>query len=587
MKPVGGLVHLRHGTVHLGLVRWLCLGSVPAAFCGVLLAKALGNSAEVDRFIQKALGVALLVAAAGLVARAYMRLVERARRRDLGPSGEPASLPPPPIVIRPVPTVVVGALGGVVVGLTSVGSGSLIRRPPTAGSPAPYSRRMHLRGTPDAATHDPEAAGPPPDAPHVRPDPSVIAEARLRLTGMTSRSITLPAGSELNASALRCGWAVLEDDEGVPFAALEVDGSRPGPGPAAEQILTGQLAPLREGGESAGPFAELRLVPDRSRWAGAEAIITRDPLDLPTLASATPQVPLLLVVLDGPRRQPGPPVATVIRSVLALAERVGSQRTAPVGVLILPAPEYGDERDAALAEEIAAALGVRLVLPSRPANRRLLLAALDGQARLPDADWPAESLSAWRSWRLPRDRRGLVLMFTGLSGSGKSTVARAVVDTIAEEGDRAATLLDGDVVRRLLSAGLGYSPADRDLNILRIGFVAAEIARHSGIAVCAPIAPFAATRARVRAMAEEYGDFVLVHVATPLDECERRDRKGLYLRARAGEIADFTGISSPYEPPDDADLVLDTSAMSVATASDAVLALLRRGGWLPSRPDPE
>jgi uncharacterized protein len=126
MKPVGGLVHLRHGSVHLGLVRWLCLGSVPAAFCGVLLAKALGNSAEVDRFIQKALGVALLVAAAGLVARAYLRLVERARRRDLGPSGEPASLPPPPIVIRPVPTVLVGALGGVVVGLTSVGSGSLI-----------------------------------------------------------------------------------------------------------------------------------------------------------------------------------------------------------------------------------------------------------------------------------------------------------------------------------------------------------------------------------------------------------------------------------------------------------------------------
>jgi sulfate adenylyltransferase len=440
---------------------------------------------------------------------------------------------------------------------------------------------MHRRGTPEAATDDPVAAGPPPDAPRVHPDPSVIAEARLRLTGLASRSITMPAGSEVGTLALRCGWAVLEDDEGVPFAALEVDGSRPGPGaPAAEQLLTGQLVALGEGGEPAGPFAELRLVPDRSRWAGAEAIVTRDPLDMPTLAVATPHVPLLLVVLDGLRRRPGPPAATVIRSVRAVAERVGSQGTAPVGVLVLPAPEYGDERDAALAEEIAAALGVRLLLPSRPANRRLLWDALDGHARLPDGDWPAESLSAWRSWRPPRGRRGLVLMFTGLSGSGKSTVARAVVDTIAEEGDRAATLLDGDVVRRLLSAGLGFSRADRDLNILRIGFVAAEIARHGGIAVCAPIAPFAATRAQVRAMAEDCGDFVLVHVATPLDECERRDRKGFYARARAGEIADFTGISSPYEPPDDADLVLDTSAMSVATASAAVLTLLRRGGWL-------
>jgi hypothetical protein len=126
MKPVGGLVHLRHGTVNLGLVRWLCLGSVPAAFSGVLIARAIGGGAEVDRFIQKALSVALLAAAAGLVARAYLKLVERARRRNLGAAIEPASTPPPPIAIRPVPTVLVGALGGIVVGLTSVGSGSLI-----------------------------------------------------------------------------------------------------------------------------------------------------------------------------------------------------------------------------------------------------------------------------------------------------------------------------------------------------------------------------------------------------------------------------------------------------------------------------
>ena len=112
--------------------------------------------------------------------------------------------------------------------------------------------------------------------------------------------------------------------------------------------------------------------------------------------------------------------------------------------------------------------------------------------------------------------------------------------------------------------------------------VAAEIARHRGIAICAPIAPFAATRQRVREMVSSHGDFVLVHVATPLAECERRDRKGLYARARTGEIADFTGISSPYEPPDDANVVIDTTATSVEDAAGAVIKYLRQGGWLGS-----
>ncbi|HEY9412860.1 MAG TPA: adenylyl-sulfate kinase, partial [Jiangellaceae bacterium] len=182
-----------------------------------------------------------------------------------------------------------------------------------------------------------------------------------------------------------------------------------------------------------------------------------------------------------------------------------------------------------------------------------------------------------------RRSRGLVLFFTGLSGSGKSTIARAVADHLAETAARTITLLDGDVVRRHLSAGLGFSPADRDRNIERIGYVAAEIARHGGLAICAPIAPFAATRSRVRAMAEATGGFVLVHVATPLDECERRDRKGLYARARAGKIADFTGISSPYEAPADADLSLDTSTISISDARDQVLDLLAVSGWIARR----
>jgi sulfate adenylyltransferase len=142
------------------------------------------------------------------------------------------------------------------------------------------------------------------------------------------------------------------------------------------------------------------------------------------------------------------------------------------------------------------------------------------------------------------------------------------------------SLLDGDEVRRMLSAGLGFSRADRDLNIRRIGFVATEVSRHGGIAICAPIAPFAQTRAQVRASVEEVGDFVLIHVSTPLAECERRDRKGLYAKARQGLIPDFTGISSPYEVPVDADLRLDTSRMDSGEALAGVWALLADRGYL-------
>jgi sulfate adenylyltransferase len=176
-----------------------------------------------------------------------------------------------------------------------------------------------------------------------------------------------------------------------------------------------------------------------------------------------------------------------------------------------------------------------------------------------------------------------VVFFTGLSGSGKSTLARALVDALVEDGRRSVTMLDGDLVRRMLSAGLGFSRADRDLNIRRIGWVAAEVARHGGVAVCAPIAPYAATRSAVRREVEAVGDFLLVHVATPLEVCEQRDRKGLYARARAGLIPHFTGISDPYEAPTDADLVLDTSREPLDAALDRLLDLLRREGRLPDR----
>jgi sulfate adenylyltransferase len=174
-----------------------------------------------------------------------------------------------------------------------------------------------------------------------------------------------------------------------------------------------------------------------------------------------------------------------------------------------------------------------------------------------------------------------VLCFTGLSGSGKSTLARALMDRLLERGGRTVTSLDGDVVRRHLSAGLTFSKEDRETNIRRIGWVAAEIARHGGVAVCSPIAPFDETRQQVRAMVDAAGGaFFLVHVATPLEECERRDRKGLYAKARRGEIPEFTGISSPYEEPEDAVVRVDTTGRTIDDALGDVLVALRDAGYL-------
>ncbi len=205
---------------------------------------------------------------------------------------------------------------------------------------------------------------------------------------------------------------------------------------------------------------------------------------------------------------------------------------------------------------------------------------LDTGAQIPS--WFASDAVAaeLRHARPPRSERGVVLFLTGLSGSGKSTIARDLRDLLAERADRRVSLLDGDLVRSLLSAGLTFSRADRDLNIARIGYVAAEIAKHGGIAICAPIAPFAAAREQVRQMVSEVGDFLLIHVATPVEVCEERDRKGLYAKARAGLIKQFTGVSDPYEEPTDAVLVLDTSVISREQATGTIMEMLTSGGWL-------
>ncbi|MCS4505716.1 bifunctional sulfate adenylyltransferase/adenylylsulfate kinase [Arhodomonas aquaeolei] len=184
----------------------------------------------------------------------------------------------------------------------------------------------------------------------------------------------------------------------------------------------------------------------------------------------------------------------------------------------------------------------------------------------------------------PKHLQGVTLFFTGLSGSGKSTVANAVMAKLMELGGRRVTLLDGDLVRKNLSSELGFSKEHRDLNIQRIGFVASEIAKNGGIAICAPIAPYAATRRQVRGMVEEAnGGFVEVHVATPLEVCEARDRKGLYAKARAGIIKNFTGIDDPYEAPESPELVLDTTDSTPDEAAQEVILKLEQLGYISLR----
>ncbi|HXK56603.1 MAG TPA: adenylyl-sulfate kinase, partial [Gammaproteobacteria bacterium] len=180
----------------------------------------------------------------------------------------------------------------------------------------------------------------------------------------------------------------------------------------------------------------------------------------------------------------------------------------------------------------------------------------------------------------PRSRQGFTLFFTGVSGSGKSTVARMLYAKLIEAGDRPVSLLDGDVVRRNLSSELGFSKAHRDINIRRIGFVAGEITKNGGVAICAPIAPYRETRRAVRELIEDHGAFIEIHVSTPLEVCEARDRKGLYAKARKGIIPDFTGISDPYDVPACPELRLDTSTLTPAQAVQEVLLYLFKEGFI-------
>jgi sulfate adenylyltransferase len=400
-----------------------------------------------------------------------------------------------------------------------------------------------------------------------------------------------------------------------------------GDGAAGLIRLSGPVTPCRE--PEHGPFRHLRKSPAKLRAELAEgpvlAYVTRRPLNarqigqLRHMAGQLRARLLLLPLVAGPAEVVVRPDA-LVRSVRA------ATRHLPPGTLVVPVPlaarEVSDEREVALRARVAGSYGATHLLTD---NLSAPAAGLTAIPVISAGDWAydraaevwrplsliepgteradlalgeledlldrGEEVPAWfsppavaaelRRARPPRSERGLVVFLTGLSGSGKSTIARGLRDALSERGDRTVSLLDGDLVRELLSAGLTFSRADRDLNIARIGFVATEVARHGGIAICAPIAPYADARAQVRNMVREVGDFLLVHVATPADVCEARDRKGLYAKARAGLIDNFTGVSDPYEEPQDAELTIDTSVMTRQQSVDALVRLLTTGGWLP------
>ena len=411
---------------------------------------------------------------------------------------------------------------------------------------------------------------PTPPAPQLCPTPRELDDLELLVSGALAPTtgfnepgspVTLSLPEDLARAAQAAGEVELVDPEGLPLARV----SWP----------TGEVTALTHA--QYGPFRSLYLSPaeTRRRYTGRTVLPVTDALPgalIDRLRDDGPRLLLALVGVGTPRLSP----------VALLRATVAAARLLPDAVVVaVPLASRGDEAaDTRLRERVVQAYAG----DGPDADGTAWVMTWGDHA---EQDYPPEIAAVVAADQPPPDRRGLVLFFTGLSGSGKSTLAQALTDLILEQGQRRVTSLDGDVVRRHLSAGLTFSKADRETNIRRIGWVAAEISRHGGVAVVSPIAPYDETRQQVRAMVEQAGGtFVLVHVATPLEECERRDRKGLYAKARRGEIPEFTGISSPYEVPADADLRVDTTGRSIPDVLDDVLVVLRERGLLDLTPEP-
>jgi sulfate adenylyltransferase len=458
------------------------------------------------------------------------------------------------------------------------------------------------------------------------PDDIAAVRAAARLADGTPWPVpvTLEVSPATAQQARHAGSLVLLDEEGTPVGEVTVeqvwdlDGSSVG--------VAGPVAPLAvlERGSHRHLRRPVAETADRGPVLGV-------PVDRPPHAPQLAQwrscaralgARIRLLPLTGSARSGPVDGPALVRICLDAAASIGAD-VVPVSV-----PFHGDrDRDRVVAALVAGAYGATHVpgpvVAGNPGWENVLPDVVDlpGVARdLRTGDWSAagsvppefrgperaddvcatvqglvargEPVPEWLTGRsvvreLARARRGsgsgFTVLLTGLSGSGKSTVAKALQAALLERTRRTVTLLDGDLVRSMLSSELTFSRAHRELNVRRIGFVAAEVTRHGGIALCAPIAPYTSSRDEVRAMVSAHGGFLLVHVSTPLAVCEGRDRKGLYAKARAGLLPEFTGVSDPYELPSDADLAVDTSVTAPPEAVEQILELVACRGWLDVR----
>jgi sulfate adenylyltransferase len=383
---------------------------------------------------------------------------------------------------------------------------------------------------------------------------------------------------------------VLRDLEGVPLALVAVDEVWQAPrDPAASDAGGWRVGGLIEGLRLPihHDFAALRATAAETRATLARRGWTRT-LAVPVAGALSPELVretleaasrldagVLVIALQPPVGLEGTDHFARLRAVRTAFAAVPSERGQ---LLLLPwngAPAVS--RDRVLRAIVARNLGCTHL--AQPQGASTADVADIGIATV-GVTAPLEEIERADLGLDPPDRRGVTVFLTGLSGSGKSTIANVLRVRLLEQGARRVTLLDGDVVRKHLSSELGFSREHRELNVRRIAYVASEITKHGGIAICAPIAPYDAVRHEARRMVEAVGDFVLVFVDTPLEVCEQRDPKGLYAKARAGLLPAFTGVSDPYERPDGAEIVLDTTTESAGQAADRVLALLRARGYL-------
>jgi sulfate adenylyltransferase len=423
--------------------------------------------------------------------------------------------------------------------------------------------------------------------------PTELSALELRLALEPGSAADYVVRAPSGDAAVTAGSRVaLREAEGVLLAVLDVaqvagDGS----------TISGRLRGVRFPAHPDAPGlrrtpSELREEVERRGWRSVHGVLTDRPLFDADLARIRDRLisgddsavdGVVVCLLAGGVAATDPEHHTRLAALRAGLATLPRDRVL-LTVLPLPRAAGPDER-----RRIAAGWGLRDAdvepAPGSPSDATVLAALErpDGDAGTEAGLVPAEVLAALRRTHRPRAEQGFTVFFTGLSGSGKSTVAGLLAVRLLELTTRSVLLLDGDRVRRHLTAGLGFSQADRDTNVRRIGWVAAQVSAAGGIAVCAPIAPYDGTRRQVRAMVEgssPSAGFVLVHIATPLEECERRDRKGLYAKARAGELPGFTGISDPYEVPQDAEVVADTTGREPADVVDEIVRYLVGAGYL-------